>query len=131
MAIQKVLRIGDPTLNRVSQIVKEPTSKAISDLIEDMFDTMYHYEGAGLAAPQIGVLSRVVIFGFEHNPRYPDADPVPATVLINPEIEILSNEMIADWEGCLSVAGMRGWVPRNARIRYSGLDQHGENQAGA
>ena len=126
MAIQKVLRIGDPTLNKVSQVVEEPTSTAISDLVEDMFDTMHHYEGAGLAAPQIGVLSRVVIFGFEHNPRYPGADPVPETVLINPEIEILSNEMMADWEGCLSVPGMRGWVPRNTKIRYTGVDQHGE-----
>jgi peptide deformylase len=125
MAIQKVLRIGDPTLNRVSQMVEDPCSTEISNLIEDMFDTMHHYEGAGLAAPQIGVLSRVIIFGFDQNPRYPAAQPVPETVLINPEIEILSHQKLGDWEGCLSVPGMRGFVPRYNKIRYTGLDRHG------
>lgn len=126
MAIKQVLRIGDPLLTKVSQPVTDPTSNDIRDLIEDMFDTMHAYEGAGLAAPQIGVLSRLVIFGFDHNPRYPDAGAVPKTVLINPEITILTDEMEYDWEGCLSVPGMRGLVPRNTRIRYSGLDQHGD-----
>jgi len=126
MAIKKVLRIGDPLLSMVSQRVTDPTSSEIRDLIEDMFDTMHAYEGAGLAAPQIGVLSRLVIFGFDQNPRYPDADAVPKTVLINPDITILTHEMDSDWEGCLSVPGMRGLVPRSTRIRYSGLDQQGE-----
>ena len=125
MTIQKVLRIGDPKLNGVSQPVDDPTSAEISALIDDMFETMYYYQGAGLSAPQIGVLSRVIIFGFEKNPRYPAAESVPETVLINPEIEVLSDEKLSDWEGCLSVPGMRGMVARYNRIRYSGLDRHG------
>jgi peptide deformylase len=126
MAIKKVLRIGDPLLSEVSQAVIDPGSNAIKHLIEDMSDTMHAYEGAGLAAPQIGVLSRLVIFGFEHNPRYPAAEAVPKTVLINPEIELLTDDMESDWEGCLSVPGMRGLVPRHTKIRYTGLDQRGE-----
>ncbi len=106
-------------------MVEDPTSAEISQLIQDMFDTMHYYDGAGLAAPQIGVLSRIVIFGFDQNPRYPDAQPIPETVLINPEIELLSHEQESDWEGCLSVPGMRGKVPRYKKIRYTGLDQHG------
>jgi len=126
MTVKTVLRIGDPLLNQVSQRVSDPDSAAIRRLIEDMFDTMHACEGAGLAAPQIGVLSRVVIFGLDHNSRYPDAEAVPKTVLINPEIEILSTEFVSDWEGCLSVPGMRGLVPRSKKIRYSGVDQLGE-----
>ncbi len=126
MAIQTVLRIGDPSLNKISLLVDDPCSTEIRRLVEDMFDTMHHYEGAGLAAPQIGVLSRVVIFGFEHNPRYPSAESVPETVLINPSIEILSTEKLTDWEGCLSVPGMRGRVPRPSRIRYTGIDLEGQ-----
>ena len=126
MAIKQVLRIGDPLLSKVSQPVINPVSNEIRGLIEDMFDTMHAYEGAGLAAPQIGILSRLVIFGFEQNPRYPAAEAVPETVLINPEIELLTDELEYAWEGCLSVPGMRGLVPRNTQIRYSGLDQHGE-----
>lgn len=126
MAIKKVLRIGDPLLTRVSEPVVDVTSNEIKVLIEDMFDTMRHYEGAGLAAPQIGILSRVVIFGFDSNSRYPMADAVPETVLINPHIDILSSEMESDWEGCLSVPGLRGLVPRHRAIRYSGMDRNGE-----
>jgi len=94
-------------------------------LLQDMRDTMAHLDGAGLAAPQIGVLLRVVIFGVHANPRYPDVDEVPDTVLINPQLEPLSNEVEESWEGCLSVPGMRGWVPRWQRLRYSGYDQSG------
>ena len=126
MAIKKVLRIGDPLLTQVSEPVIDVNTKFIGDLIEDMFDTMRHYEGAGLAAPQIGVLQRVVIFGFASNSRYPMAEAVPETVLINPQIELLSTEMESDWEGCLSVPGLRGLVPRNKVIRYTGLNHKGE-----
>lgn len=106
--------------------VENVPSKNLDDLLQDMFDTMEALNGAGLAAPQIGVFERVVIFGVESNPRYPDAEPVPMTVLVNPRIESLSNEKEYGWEGCLSVPGMRGLVPRLPHIRYSGLDQHGE-----
>ena len=91
----------------------------------DLFDTMAARDGAGIAAPQIGVDLRVVIFGFESNPRYPEAGPVPPTVLVNPVIEPLGPEELEGWEGCLSVPGMRGWVPRFARIRYRGVDARG------
>jgi peptide deformylase len=91
-----------------------------------MRDTMAHLNGAGLAAPQIGVGLRVVIFGVRGNPRYPDVEEVPDTVLINPTLTPLSDEMEEGWEGCLSVPGMRGWVPRYARLKYAGYDQHGK-----
>jgi peptide deformylase len=123
--IRQVLRMGDPRLLRIAQPVEVFGTEALHALVRDMFDTMADRNGAGLAAPQIGVDLRVVIFGVDRNPRYPDAEPVPTTVLVNPVIEPLSDEEACDWEGCLSVPGMRGWVPRLARIRYRGFDQHG------
>lgn len=125
MTIKNILRIGDPLLTQISEAVIDPATNEIKELIDDMFDTMRHYEGVGLAAPQIGILSRIVIFGFTNNPRYPTANAVPETILINPQIDILSDEMESDWEGCLSVPGLRGWVPRSNAIRYTGLDRQG------
>jgi len=125
MAIREVLKMGDPRLLQVCRPVEDFSSPDLARLLADMHDTMQHLNGAGLAAPQIGVLERVVIFGVEHNPRYPDAQPVPRTVLINPGIETLDEEMEDGWEGCLSVPGMRGLVPRHRRIRYRGFDPHG------
>ncbi|MGH8739526.1 MAG: peptide deformylase, partial [Burkholderiales bacterium] len=101
-------------------------SKDLSILLEDMRDTMAHLSGAGLAAPQIGVGLRVVIFGVTSNPRYPDVEEVPDTVLINPVITPLSHDMEEGWEGCLSVPGMRGWVPRYTKLKYAGYDERGE-----
>ena len=124
--IRDVLRMGDPLLFQKSLPVEEFGTQALSDLLQDMRDTMAHLNGAGLAAPQIGVLLRVVIFGVHANPRYPDVDEVPDTVLINPVITPLSNEMEEGWEGCLSVPGMRGWVPRYQRLKYSGYDENGK-----
>jgi peptide deformylase len=105
--------------------VHELDTPELHELVRDMLDTMQAANGAGLAAIQIGVLKRVVIFGFEHNARYPDVEPVPFTVLVNPEITPLDAEREDGWEGCLSVPGMRGLVPRYTRIRYRGLDAHG------
>ena len=126
MAVRRVLKMGDPVLYRVADPVGEFNTRELDTLIGDMFDTMAALNGAGLAAPQIGVSRRVVIFGVEANPRYPDVEPVPTTVLINPVIEILSPEMDDGWEGCLSVPGMRGLVSRATRLRYSGFDQTGK-----
>jgi peptide deformylase len=123
--IREVLRMGDPRLLRVARPVERFDARELDALVQDMFDTMAHLNGAGLAAPQIGVDLRVVIFGFDDNPRYPDADPVPRTVLVNPLIEPLSDDEEEGWEGCLSVPGMRGWVPRFAAIRYTGFDERG------
>lgn len=133
MTVRSVLKMGDSRLLQRSEPVATVPSADLDELIQDMFDTMEALNGAGLAAPQIGVLQRVVIFGVESNPRYPDAEPVPMTVLINPRIEPLSEELEYGWEGCLSVPGMRGLVPRPSRIRYSGVDQRGapiEREAG-
>lgn len=126
MAVHKVLRMGDPRLLRIAEPVMEFNTPALDALVQDMFDTMESLSGAGLAAPQIGVNRRLVIFGFEANPRYPEVEAIPITVLINPELEFLSDEMDEDWEGCLSVPGLRGWVPRYTRLRYSGFDQRGQ-----
>jgi peptide deformylase len=123
--IHPVLRMGDPRLLRVARPVGHLDTPALHALVADLFETMAARNGAGLAAPQIGVDLRVVIFGFEANPRYPDAEPIPPTVLVNPVIEPLSNVLQEGWEGCLSVPGMRGWVPRHARIRYRGFDAAG------
>jgi peptide deformylase len=124
--IHDILRMGDPRLLRVAQPVEQFDTNELHALVADMFETMHDAQGAGLAAPQIGVDQRLVIFGFaETNQRYPDADPVPQTVLLNPVIEMLDAEIEEDWEGCLSVPGMRGVVPRNERIRYRGFDQFG------
>jgi len=121
--IRPVLRMGDPRLWQKSRPVEDFGD--LKGLLVDMRDTMAHLNGAGLAAPQIGVPLRVVIFGVTANPRYPDIEPVPDTVLINPVLTPLSVEMEEGWEGCLSVPGMRGWVPRYRRLMYSGLDEHG------
>jgi peptide deformylase len=125
MSVQPVLRMGDPVLRRVAARVEQFDTPELKRLIADMTDTMNACDGAGLAAIQIGVLQRVVIFGVEHNPRYPDAVPVPFTVLINPVITPLDEEREEDWEGCLSVPGMRGLVPRYTRIHYRGFDLSG------
>jgi peptide deformylase len=125
MSVRPILRIGHPLLLQPAQPVGEFNTPALDALIQDMFDTMRAANGAGLAAPQIGVLLRVVIFGFEENPRYPGRPSVPRTILINPEIEPLGEVRESDWEGCLSVPGMRGWVPRFRRIRYRGRDPQG------
>jgi peptide deformylase len=124
--IRPVLRMGDPRLWQVSQPVEKFGTPELSELLQDMRDTMAHLNGAGLAAPQIGVGLRVVIFGVHANPRYPDVEEVPDTVLINPKITPLSKEEEEGWEGCLSVPGLRGWVPRVSKIRYSGYDAQGE-----
>jgi len=123
--IREVLRMGDPRLWQVSDAVKKFGTPELAELLQDLRDTMAHLSGAGLAAPQIGVALRVVIFGVKTNPRYPGVEEVPDTVLINPEITPLSEEIEEGWEGCLSVPGMRGWVPRWRRVRYKGFDQSG------
>ncbi len=125
MTVRRVLKMGDPLLFRVAEPVQEFGSPELHALISDMFDTMAALNGAGLAAPQIGISRRVVIFGVEANPRYPDVEPVPTTVLINPVIELLTQDTEEGWEGCLSVPGMRGLVSRCTHLRYSGFDQHG------
>lgn len=125
MAIKTVLRMGDPVLLQVAKKVEQFDTPELQTLLQDMRDTMASLNGAGLAAPQIGISLQVVIFGVDYNPRYPDAETVPYTILINPKITPLSKKMEEDWEGCLSVPGMRGKVPRYAKIRYQGFDQHG------
>lgn len=125
MAIRPILRIGDPRLREVSKPVEAFDTPALHELIEDMFETMEAADGAGLAAPQIGVLQRVMIFGVDENPRYPEMDSVPTTVLINPEFSVVSDEIEGFWEGCLSVPGMRGYVERRAKIKYRGYDELG------
>ena len=123
--IRDVLRMGDPRLLARSSEVDRVDTAEIAALLADMRDTMHAQSGAGLAAPQIGVGLRVVIFGIERNPRYPDVEPVPYTELINPVITPLGDEMEEGWEGCLSVPGLRGVVPRFSRLRYRGLDPRG------
>jgi len=124
--IRPVLRMGDPRLLQVARPVTDFADPALAALLRDMQDTMAHLDGAGLAAPQIGVDLRVVIFGVEDNPRYPDADGVPFTILINPVLTPLSEDLEDGWEGCLSVPGLRGLVPRWQRLRYSGFDPFGK-----
>ena len=124
--IREVLRMGDPRLLEVSRPVQTFGTPELRELISDMRDTMAHLNGAGLAAPQIGVPLRVVIFGVKRNPRYPDAEEVPDTVLVNPVITPVGAEMEEAWEGCLSVPGMRGLVPRFRQLRYRGFDESGE-----
>jgi peptide deformylase len=125
MTVHEILKMGDPRLLRVAQPVLTFNTRELHALIADMFDTMHAANGAGLAAPQIGVDLALVIFGFKENQRYTDAPPVPETVLINPQITQLGDEMEEGWEGCLSVPGLRGVVPRFARIRYAGFDPNG------
>ena len=125
MTVREILKMGDARLLRVAEPVREFGTPAMEALIADMFDTMHHANGAGLAAPQIGVNLQLVIFGFKDNGRYPDAPPVPQTVLINPVLTPLSDEKEEAFEGCLSVPGLRGSLPRFTRLRYEGVDQHG------
>ena len=125
MAVRNVMRMGEPVLARVAEPV-ESFGPELAALLQDMKDTMAAQNGAGLAAPQIGVSQRVVIFGVEKNPRYPDAEEVPFTVLVNPKIEFLTKELEEGWEGCLSVPGLRGVVPRFTKIRYTGFDENGK-----
>jgi len=125
VAVREILKMGDPRLLRTAQPVREFGTPALRALIDDMFETMAAARGAGLAAPQIGEDMQLVIFGVDHTERYPDAPPVPMTVLINPSITPLSDEMEEGWEGCLSVPGLRGVVPRFARVRYTGFDPRG------
>ena len=126
MTVKKVLRIGDPRLREIAIPVPDYDTPELHALIDDMKDTMDAYDGAGLAATQIGMLQRVMIFGIASNPRYPDVEPFPMTVLVNPEYEVLSEELTTGWEGCLSVPGMRALVPRYSRIRYRGFDEFGQ-----
>lgn len=126
MTVREILRMGDPRLLDVALPVTEFDTQELRVLLDDMFDTMRAAGGAGLAAPQIGVGLRVVIFGTgERLVRYPDADPVPPTILINPTLEPIGEARDTEWEGCLSVPGMRGMVPRFHALRYRGFDQHG------
>jgi peptide deformylase len=125
MTVRTILRMGDPRLLEMALPVKNFSTNALKVLVDDMFDTMDAAGGVGLAAPQIGVGLQVVIFGFEQNERYPDAESVPQTILINPLITPLSNDEALDWEGCLSLPGMRGEVPRFTQIRYQGFGPDG------
>ena len=126
MAIHEILKMGDPRLLQIAQPVLQFNTPDLDELIRDLFETMNAADGVGLAAPQIGVDLAVVIMGFESNERYPDAPAVPETILINPVIELLGPEEEEDWEGCLSVPGMNGVVPRFSRIRYQGFDAKGQ-----
>jgi len=126
MAIRDVLKMGDPRLLEPARPVADFASIELAQLIVDMHDTMGAVNGAGLAAPQIGIGLQVVIFGVDVNPRYPEAESVPLTVLINPVLTPLSDEMEEGWEGCLSVPGMRGLVPRHVSLRYQGFDVAGQ-----
>jgi peptide deformylase len=126
MTVREILKMGDPRLLLQAEPVTAFGTAELDALIADMFETMHAADGAGLAAPQIGVNLQLVIFGFRQSPRYPDAPPVPETVLLNPVLTPLSKETEAGWEGCLSVPGLRGMVPRYTRLHYSGVDQFGQ-----
>ena len=125
MAIKPVLRMGNPLLLQRAEEIAQFDTPELHALIQDMQDTMAHMNGAGIAAPQIGVSQRVVIFGVGHNPRYPDAEQVPYTVLVNPVLRPIGDSKEEGWEGCLSVPGMRGLVSRHSRLHYIGFDQYG------
>lgn len=124
--IRDILRMGDPRLLRVARPVERFGTPELAGLIADMRETMAAHDGAGLAAPQIGVDLRVVIFGVEASPRYPEAAPVPFTILVNPLLTAVDDEVAEGWEGCLSLPGLRGWVPRLQRLRYEGFDADGK-----
>jgi peptide deformylase len=126
MAVHPILRMGDPRLLRIAKPVSQFDTPQLHQLAEDLYETMLAANGAGLAAPQIGVDLRVVMFGFQKNERYPEAPPVPKTLLINPEITVLDAEPEEGWEGCLSVPGLRGLVARPRRIGYRGQGLQGE-----
>jgi peptide deformylase len=125
MPVREVLRMGHPVLRQRAKPVEAFGTPELRELVADMTETMKAKNGAGLAAPQIGVSQRVVIFGVAANPRYPDAEAVPFTVLVNPKLVMLTREVEEDWEGCLSVPGLRGIVPRYTRLRYAGFDAEG------
>jgi peptide deformylase len=125
MPAREVLRMGHPVLREKAKEVEQTGTPELRQLIADMKETMAEKNGAGLAAPQIGVSQRVVIFGVDKNPRYPDAEEVPFTVLVNPKLTMLTRDVESDWEGCLSVPGMRGVVPRYTKLRYTGTDEEG------
>lgn len=127
MAVLKVARLGHPVLRKIAEPVSPEAirSPEIQRLIDDMFETMEDHDGAGLAAPQVHVSRRVVIYGVEHNPRYPDADPVPLTVLVNPGLTPIGDVQAEDWEGCLSVPDLRGMVPRHTIVRVEASDRDG------
>ncbi|UCH53043.1 MAG: peptide deformylase [Pseudomonadota bacterium] len=127
MAVRNVLKMGDSFLYRKAEPVAAFSTQELDTLVADMFETMASLNGAGLAAPQIGVSKRVVIFGVEANPRYPNADPVPTTVLVNPRWTPIGEDMEEGWEGCLSVPGLRGMVNRYRNLRYQGFDQNGQS----
>jgi len=126
MTVREILRMGDPRLLRQAEPVTAFDTPELDALIADMFDTMHAANGAGLSAPQIGVNLQLVIFGFKQNSRYPEAPPVPETVLINPVLTPLGDDTEEGWEGCLSVPGLRGVVPRWTRLHYEGVDRHGQ-----
>ena len=126
MAIKEILKMGDPRLLEKSKPIKDLNAVDLDQLIQDMIDTMEANNGAGLAAPQIGINIQLVIFGFKKNDRYPDAEEVPFTILINPKITPVGDEIEDGWEGCLSVPGLRGVVPRYKKISYQGIDQYGK-----
>ncbi|MDP5007960.1 MAG: peptide deformylase [Glaciimonas sp.] len=126
MTVREILKMGDPRLLLQAEPVTDFNAPELTTLIADMFDTMHAANGAGLAAPQIGINLQVVIFGFKNNQRYPDAEPVPETVLINPVLHPLSDVTEEGWEGCLSVPGMRGVVSRWSQLHYEGFDQDGK-----
>ena len=126
MPVREVLRMGHPVLRERAKPVEGFATPELRQLVADMKETMAALDGAGLAAPQIGVSQRVVIFGVEGNPRYPDAEEVPFTVLVNPRLTLLTKDVEEGWEGCLSVPGMRGVVPRYTKLRYTGFDENGE-----
>ena len=125
MTVHEILKMGDPRLLRVARPVEHFATPELRTLVADMFETMHAVSGAGLAAPQIGVDLQLVIFGFKRNDRYPDAPAVPETVLLNPAVEALDEVEEEGWEGCLSVPGLRGVVPRWSRVRYRGFDLDG------
>lgn len=125
MAVRKIVKMGHPQLMQPAREVVDLHDPQISSLLQDMQDSMLAYSGIGIAAPQIGYFVRVMMFGCDFNPRYPQMDPIPRTILINPTIEFLSQEMEEDWEGCLSVPGLRGLVPRFKHIRYQGYTETG------
>ena len=127
MAVLPVLRMGNPLLLQRASEITEFNSPELDCIIEDMLDTMHAENGVGLAAPQVGISKRLVIFGFDENTRYPEASPVPRTILINPVIKFLDDVIEQDWEGCLSVPGLRGLVPRHRNIEYTGYQPDGSN----
>lgn len=124
--IREILKMGDARLLRVARPVEDIHDPELKTVIADMYETMYATNGVGLAAPQIGIDLRLMIFGFDANPRYPDAEPLPVTTLINPWLQVLNEDTEEGWEGCLSVPGMRGWVPRATHIRYGGTRENGD-----